>query len=33
MTFLSHPLGPFGFIRDFLDHYVDRCRINDVHVV
>ena len=21
-----------GFIRDFLDHYVNRCRFNDVHV-
>ena len=32
MTFLSHTLFSSVFIQDFLDHYVDRCRFNDLHV-
>ena len=32
MTFLSHKSCSSGFIQDFLDHYVDQCWYNDVHV-
>ena len=32
MTFKKNHSCSSGFIRDFLDHYVDRCRFNDVHV-
>ena len=32
MTFQGHTLCSSGFIQDFLDHHVDWCRLNDVHV-
>ena len=32
MTFLRIHSCSSGFIQDFLDHYVDQCRLNDVHV-
>ena len=31
-TFLSHTSCSSGFIQDFLNHYVDQCRFNYVHV-
>ena len=31
-TFLGIHSCSSGFIQDFLDHYVDQCRFNDVHV-
>ena len=32
MTFFRIHSCSSGFIQDFLDHYADRCRFNDVHV-
>ena len=32
ITFKRIPSCSSRFIQDFMDHYVDRCRFNDVHV-